>query len=167
MSDKVCEPAASSIAEEDCEEFKGVEYSPAHTPATEREFLATNMNSYFDFREEDPLPLLIPLILSALFWTCWSRPTSLLLSKSLTVYLPKPSHFLPVPLFLLSLFSSPQPLPLPSPRCLPSAPQSLLCLLSVVWQHLRPTVSQLPVGLGIPWLCLRPQILSFLLDLLS
>lgn len=46
---------------------------------------------------------------------------------------------------------------IPVLRCLPLAPQFLLSLLSVVWQHLGPYVNQHLLGVGIPRLPILPS----------
>ncbi|KAK9961416.1 hypothetical protein ABG768_009206, partial [Culter alburnus] len=58
VSDQVCRLAATSIAEGVSEEDEGLEWRPAHTPATESEFQACT-NDCFEFGE-DSLPPLIP-----------------------------------------------------------------------------------------------------------
>ncbi|XDV40107.1 hypothetical protein PO909_009248 [Leuciscus waleckii] len=51
--DQVCEPATSCAPEEVIVEFEGMERSPAHTPATERELLQDQ--SLLVFGEDEPL----------------------------------------------------------------------------------------------------------------
>lgn len=161
MSEQVCEPAVSSIAVGVLLVYEGMEVNPAHTPATESEFLSTLCSVILISKRMILCPHYWHPNKSALLLFCWSHPATLsrLLSKSQTVCLPKSCHFVSVPLFLLSLFSSLQQ---PSPYCLTLAPQFFLSLLSVARQ---PVVSQLLLGMGIPWLCLRHQIPSFHLGL--
>ncbi|ROJ44584.1 hypothetical protein DPX16_4902 [Anabarilius grahami] len=59
VSDQVCEFAATSIAEGVSEEDEGLEWSPAHTPATESEFQACTNDCDFEFGEDSLPPLIV------------------------------------------------------------------------------------------------------------